>query len=143
MTDNPSPADHPNLKQAVEIAIRLALLVALIGWCFTILSPFLPFLFWIVFMPVRLQPIFLTVNRKLGNRNGLTATLLVIFILIILLVPCILLTDSLIDGVRHLKETYDQDGHLIPPPDERVKSWPAFMKPVVDLWTLASNSLQA
>jgi predicted PurR-regulated permease PerM len=140
MTDNP---DSPHLKTAVEIAIRLGLLVALLGWCLMILSPFLPILIWSIIIAVAMNPIFQSIKKRLGNRGGLTASLMVTVILIIVLIPCVLLTDSLIDGVRHLKDAYDQDGHLIPPPDERVNSWPAFLKPVVDLWALASNSLKA
>lgn len=143
MMENPATPDNPQLKTAVEIAIRLGLLIALLGWCFMILSPFLPILIWSIIIAVAMNPIFQTLKKRLGNRGGLTAALMVTFILIVLLVPCVLLTDSLIDGVRHLKDAYDQDGHLIPPPDERVNSWPAFLKPVVDLWALASNSLKA
>jgi predicted PurR-regulated permease PerM len=143
MMENPATPENPHLKTAVEIAIRLGLLLALLGWCFAILSPFLPILIWSIIIAVAMNPIFQSLKKRLGNRGGLTASLMVIIIIIILLIPCVLLTDSLIDGVRHVKDAYDQDGHLIPPPDERVNSWPAFLKPVVDLWALASNSLKA
>jgi predicted PurR-regulated permease PerM len=32
---------------------------------------------------------------------------------------------------------------VIPPPGENLKSWPALTKPIVDLWQLASENLQA
>lgn len=143
MTENPIPSESPYLKPAVEIAIRLGLLVALLGWCLMILSPFLPILIWSIIIAVAMNPIFQSIKKRLGNRAGLTASLMVTSILIIVVIPSVLLTDSLIDGVSHLKDAYDKDGHLIPPPDERVNSWPAFLKPVVDLWALASNSLKA
>ncbi len=143
MTEKPASPESPYLKHAVEIAVRLGLLVALLGWCLMILSPFLPILIWSIIIAVAMNPLYQSLNKRLRNRGGLTASLMVVFILIVILVPCVLLTDSLIDGVRHLKEAYDQDGHLIPPPDERVNSWPPILKPVVDLWSLAANSLQA
>jgi predicted PurR-regulated permease PerM len=31
---------------------------------------------------------------------------------------------------------------LIPPPGEMTKNWPAFAKPIIDLWNLASTNLQ-
>ena len=61
--------------------------------------------------------------------------------LIVILVPSILLGDSLFEGIQHLKAIYESGNFQIPPPGESVKSWPAIAKPVVDLWQLASVNL--
>ncbi len=142
LNQDPSP-EKPYLSQAIEIAVRLGLLLALAGWCLTILKPFIPFLIWGVIIAVASFPFFDSLSRKLGNRKGLTAALLVILFLVVIIVPCILLADSLVDGIRGLKERYDLDGHLIPPPGDRVQDWPGFTKPLVDLWKSAANSTQA
>jgi len=48
MSANENPTPEKNyMKQAVEIAVRLGLLAALLGWCLTILSPFIPLLIWV------------------------------------------------------------------------------------------------
>lgn len=138
---NPAP-EKPMLGQVIEIAVRLSILAALVYWCLTILMPFMPLLIWGVIIAVATYPFFQTLNKKLGHRNGLTATLIAILMIAVIIVPCVLLADSLLEGIHHLRNTYEQDGSLIPPPDERVKSWPAFAKPVVDLWTMASKSTQ-
>jgi predicted PurR-regulated permease PerM len=144
MTDNSNaPQEKAYLNQVIEVVVRLGLLLALLGWCLTILKPFIPLLIWGVIIAVTTFPFFDKLSRKLGNRKGLTASLLVVLFLLVIIVPCVLLADSLLEGVRHLQETYEQDGHLIPPPDDRVKDWPAFTKPVVDLWRSASHSTQA
>lgn len=135
--------DKPYLSQVIEIVVRLGLLLALLGWCLTILKPFIPILMWGIIIAVTAFPFFDTLSKKLGNRKGLTASLMVVFFLIVIVVPCVLLTDSLVAGIRHLQDSYDQNGYLIPPPDDQVKDWPAFTKPVVDLWRSASNSTQA
>jgi len=96
-----------------------------------------------VIIAVTAFPFFDKLNRKLGNRKGLAASLIVLLFLLVILVPAGLLADSLVDGIRHLKASYELDGHVIPPPDDRVKNWPAFTKPVVDLWRTAANSTQA
>ncbi len=134
--------DSPYVRPAIEVALRLGLLAALLFWCLAILKPFIPLLIWGVIIAVTLFPFFNALNKRLKNRSGLTATLLVVFLLTIIIIPCVLLADSLLDGIRHLRETYQQEGSLIPPPDERVQSWPAFAKPVVDLWRLAATSTQ-
>lgn len=131
------------LRPAIEITVRLGLLLALIGWCLTILRPFIPLLIWGVIIAVATFPFFNTLSKKLGNRNGLTASLIVIFFLLIILIPCVLLADSLLDGVHHLRDAYSHNGHLIPPPPDGVSQWPGFTKPLIDIWSLASNSTQA
>ncbi|MBL7848434.1 MAG: AI-2E family transporter [Cyclobacteriaceae bacterium] len=138
-----SSTEKPILGQAIEIAVRLGLLAALLYWCLMILKPFIPLLIWGVIIAVATYPFFQTLNKKLGNRNGLTATLIALLMIAIIIVPCVLLADSLLEGIHHLRDTYEQNGSLIPPPDDRVKSWPAAAKPVVDLWTMASKSTQA
>jgi len=137
-----NPSEKPYLGQAIEIAIRIGLLIALVSWCLMILSPFISLLIWGIIIAVTVFPLFEKLKKKLRGRKNLSATLIVMTMLAIIVVPCWLLADSLIEGIRHLKETYDQNGHLIPPPDARVESWPAFTKPVVDLWRLAAQSLQ-
>lgn len=144
MSASPDPGPEKSyLNQAIEITIRLGLLLALLGWCLTILKPFIPFLIWGVIIAVTAFPFFQTLSRKLGNRQGLTATLIVLIFLVVIVIPCILLADSLVDGIRHLKNVYDENGHLIPPPDASVNDWPAFTKPIVDLWRNAASSTQA
>ena len=52
-----------------------------------------------------------------------------------------MLADSLFEGIKHLRDTY-QSGHLlIPPPGERAKEWPVIVKPVVDLWQLSQAAV--
>jgi predicted PurR-regulated permease PerM len=141
-TQNPTP-EKPYLSQAVEVTVRLGLLIALLGSCLAILKPFIPLLIWGVIIAVTAFPFFDKLSKKLGNRKWLTASLIVVLFLLVILVPCILLADSLLEGIRHLKDSYDQEGHLIPPPDDRVKDWPSAAKPLVDLWRSAANSTQS
>lgn len=131
----------PYVRNAIEIAVRLGLLAALLYWCLTILKPFIPLLIWGIIIAITLFPIFNTVNKRI-KRGGLTATLIVVFLLTVIIVPCVLLAGSLLDGITRLRESYQHDGILIPPPGESVQSWPVITKPVVDLWKLASSSTQ-
>lgn len=63
--------------------------------------------------------------------------------LAVILVPVILLSDSLIDGVRFLQKAVKDGDAIIPPPGDRVASWPGFTKPIIDAWQLASDNLQS
>ena len=143
MNDESPMTEKTYMRQAIEIAVRLGLLLVLIGWCLTILKPFIPLLIWGVIITVATFPFFNTLSRRLGERKGLTASLIVVFFLLIIVIPCILLADSLLDGVHHLQGAYNEQGHIIPPPSDSVNEWPAFTKPIIDIWRLASTSTQA
>ncbi len=143
MPIQPNTPTNPYLNQAVEIAIRLSLLVALVGWCFMILSPFISLLLWGTIIAVTVSPLHQRFKKRLGGREKLSAILITLVLLAVILVPCFLLGESLFEGIRYFRETYQQGGHLIPPPDQRVESWPAAAQPIIDIWRLASNSLHA
>ena len=140
--DKASPEKH-YLGQAVEIAIRLSLLIALLVLCIMILRPFITLLLWGIIIAVAVHPVFESLKRKLRGRGKLAATLITLILLAVILGPCLMLAESLVDGIKYLNETYQQGGQLIPPPDSRVESWPAITKPIVEFWRLASNSLQS
>lgn len=135
--------DQSYLKKAVEITIRISLLAALLGWCFLILRPFISLLLWGIIIAVAIHPLFKWLRTKLRGRGKLAALILTLLLLLVLLSPSWILTDSLLQGVTYLRDAYEQGGQLIPPPDQSVQSWPAFTKPIVDIWILASNSLQS
>src|SRR5688572_11925495 len=130
------------VTRSVEVVIRIGVLVFIFGWCFRILSPFLTPVMWGMIIAVTAYPFFKTLSTRLRGRRKLAATLMTLFFISLLLLPAWLLADSLIDGVTQLKALYDS-GIVIPPPGERVKTWPTFAKPIVDLWQLASENLQA
>ena len=78
---------------------------------------------------------------KIGRRGTLAATLFTVIFLMIIIVPTWLLTDSLIDGLHQLHTIYQQGELVVPPPGDRVNTWPAFAKPVADFWLAASVNL--
>ena len=131
------------LKHVVEIIIRVLIIGFLLGWCVIILAPFVSLLLWGLIIAVSVFPFFQALRKKLKGRGGFAAILITLLLLTILIVPTVLLTDSLIDGVVSLRDIYKSGQFIIPAPDERVKDWPAIAKPVADFWTLASQNLQA
>ncbi|HRI78873.1 MAG TPA: AI-2E family transporter [Cyclobacteriaceae bacterium] len=133
--------DTRYLDKAVEIAIRLALLVFIFGWCFEILQPFFSFVLWGVIIAVAIFPFFNSLQLKMKGRKKLAASLITIFLLLVLMIPAWMLADSLWEGVQYLREVYKDGDLVIPPPGDRVKDWPIFAKPVVDAWKLASQDL--
>ena len=130
-------------RQIIEIIIQLGALAFIVGWCFLILSPFVTPIVWGIIIAITIYPMFIKLSAKLGNRRKISSIILTLLLLAIILVPAILLSGSLIDGARFLRHAIQEGGSIIPPPGDRVASWPAFAKPLIDAWQLASDNLQS
>lgn len=130
--------DKPYLKQSLEIAIRLALVALIILSCFRIFSPFLTTVVWSMVIAIALYPIFEKVRTKLGGRSRLTATLFIVFSLTLLLVPTFFLTQSVIDEAGTVMHGMEEGTLDVPPPNEKVQTWPLIGEEVYRAWLGAS-----
>lgn len=143
MNTSNRPNDKVFMTRLLESTIRIGLVLLLIYWCYKIAQPFIPIIFWGIIIAVAIKPIYDRLKSVLGGRGSLAATLITLLTLIILIVPTYLLSGSLISSSKeylvHLKE-----GTLsVPPPSERVSSWPLIGKPLYEFWSLASDNLEA
>lgn len=137
-----NPEQKINLKQLILVILQLGILVLIFGWCFRMLSPFLSPILWGMIIAVTAHPMYAGLKDKLGDRPKLASILVTLLFLSIVLIPSFLLAESLVEGIRHFRETIQEGESLIPPPGEMVQNWPSFAKPVVDIWQLASENLQ-
>jgi predicted PurR-regulated permease PerM len=137
-------ANQETLKKVIEVLIRVILLAWIIGWSIMILSPFISIILWSMIISISVSPMFHSLKKVFRGRGGLAATLITTLLLAIIIVPAVILSNSLIDGVQNLKEVYNSGKLVIPPPSsEQVQNWPALAKPVLDMWTLASQNTEA
>jgi predicted PurR-regulated permease PerM len=130
-------------RQVIQIIIQLSVLVFILGWCFAILSPFFTPIVWGIIITITVYPAFVRLSAKLGRRKKIASLILTLTLLAVIIVPVVLLSGSLIDGVRFLQHAIAEGEAIIPPPGDRVASWPAVAKPIVDAWQAASDNLQS
>jgi predicted PurR-regulated permease PerM len=131
-----------NFEKVVDMIIRLVILYMLVSWCFNILSPFGTILIWGTVIALAIYPAYSYIVKVFRGRKVLAALVITIFMMCILLVPSWLIGKSLFNGIEQVRGLYIEGQPLIPPPGEAAKNWPAFMKPVLDLWTRASEDLK-
>lgn len=135
--------DKDYVNRALEISIRIGLLILLAIVCFHILRPFLPLIAWGVIVAIAIHPAYRKMVSLLGGRGRLAAGILTILLLGALALPAVLLAGTLVEGVRTVV-TQIKDGTLtIPHPPASVESWPVIGGPITELWTLASTNLTA
>jgi predicted PurR-regulated permease PerM len=130
------------MKRTVEAAIRIGLIAGLILWCFIIARPFLIPIVWGAIIAVAIFHGYERLRTALGGRR-VTAAVLVSFLMLVLLVlPSVLLGDSLVSGARNVVNSFQSGELYIPPPPGSVASWPLIGEPIAKAWTLASQNLE-
>jgi len=73
----------------LDVLIRAGLVFALAALCYRIFSPFLSLMVWALILAVALFPIHQMVVRKLGGKQGLAATLLVLAGIVLIVFPTV------------------------------------------------------
>ena len=135
--------DRAYLQRAFEVSIHLALLSLLAVSCFLILRPFVPLIIWGIIIAIAVYPAYSKLRTLLGGRNVLCAVISTLLLLAILIVPVVLLTGSLVEGMQTLAARLAKEGSLIPPPPPSIKTWPVIGGPLTETWELASKNIAA
>lgn len=94
----------PKSIQRFETYIQLAIVVTLIYACFRVFAPFIGAIVWGTIIAISLWPLYCRIRRRLGGRDGLTATLLGLALASLLVIPLIMLGTSVVDGVNWLMD---------------------------------------
>src|SRR5262245_15715098 len=83
-----------------DTLIRIGLIVGLAVLCFQVLSPFLRLIVWSIILAVTIYPLHQWLARRIGGRQGLASTMLVILGIALIVVPTWLLMNSFADSVQ-------------------------------------------
>ena len=143
MKKNPGSSSHTIMQQVVDIALRLGILFLLLAWTFEIIKPFISIVIWGIIIAVSLYPAHRFLINKFGERPKLSAFIISLALLSVLIIPTVIFTDSMVDGLQSLSAGISKDGFTVPPPDESVAKWPLVGDFVYDTWYQASDNLEA
>jgi len=135
--------DKDYVSRAVEVSIHVGLLILLAIACLGILRPFLPLIVWGIIVAIAVYPGFRKLQSVLGGRRGLAAVLCSALLLAVLILPVVLLTKTLVEGIQTLSTRLRGEGLIIPPPPPSIETWPIIGAPLKDVWSLASTNLTA
>lgn len=143
MTAPPAPGPAAPVGQLLETALKLGALFLLIAWCVQILSPFLLAIVWAGIIAVAVRPAQAALASRLGGRETAAALVTALVLLALLVVPVVLLGETLAQTAIELGKRV-RDGTLqLPPPPDNVAGWPLIGPPLAEFWGMAANNLQA
>ncbi len=144
MSDSYVPTDDKffNLR-VIEAAIRTGLVFLLVLWCFNIVRPFILLILWGAIIAVAVYPLFEKLQSVLGGRQKLAATLMALIAVAMLAIPSVMLSESAIENSQTLAKQMKEGTLRIPPPSDKVQTWPLVGEKLYKAWSLASNNLSA
>ncbi len=139
--NNRKKKDEAHTQKSINTALRIGFVALLFVMSYLILKPFIVPVLWGIIIAVAVFPLHKRFSKILGNREKLSASLIVLIGLALLVIPSVMFTNSTIDSVRSISQQMNEGTLSVPPPDKKVADWPLIGKPVYDTWMLASNSL--
>ena len=127
----------------LDVLIRAGLILAMAMLCYRVFAPFLTLMVWALILAVTLYPLHQALASKIGGKQGLAATLLVVVGVVLLVAPTAMLLSSLGDSVHHLVNDVQNNTLKIPAPRPGVAAWPVVGKQIHDVWAKAHADLPA
>ena len=127
----------------LDVLIRAGLIFGLAALCYQVFSPFLTMMVWALILAVALYPAQQFLAAKIGGRQGLAATLLVLLGIVLIVAPTAILMSSLGDSVQQLVNDVQNNVLEIPVPPDSVAGWPVVGEKVHAIWSQAHDDLPA
>ena len=128
-----SSTDDRFLANAMASFIQISAVILLVLLCFKIVSPFLTIVMWGLIISVAVYPGHVSLTQRLGGREKLSATIIILIGLAIIIVPTWLLAESSIGALKNLSAALEGGTVHIPPPADSVATWPLIGQQVFDL----------
>ena len=127
----------------MDVLIRAGLILVMVMLCYQVFSPFLTLMVWALILAVTIYPLHQALASKIGGKQGLAATLLVVVGVVLIVTPTEMLVSSLGDSVHQLVNDVQNNSLKIPAPRPGVEAWPVVGKKIHDLWSRAYADLPA
>jgi len=139
--NNKKMANEEHIQKTINTAIRIGFIALLFVMSYLILKPFIGLVLWSIIIAVALFPLHKQFSKILGNKEKLSATLIVIIGISLMIIPAVLFTASTVDSIQDISDKMDAGTLSVPIPDKKIEEWPVIGKPIYKTWKLASNSI--
>ncbi|MDM0030294.1 AI-2E family transporter [Variovorax saccharolyticus] len=130
-------------RKLMDVYIRVGLVLALTLLCYRIFAPFITMMAWALILAVTIYPGHQALARKLGGKQGLAATLLVLGGIALIVVPTAVVFGSMGDSVHGTIERVRANAFAVPAPPARVAELPVVGPKLHGFWSLAHTDMPA
>ncbi len=129
------------IKDYMEAMIRLGLIAFLLFLCMRTFAPFAELMVWALILAIALYPLHQILARRFNERQGLSATVLVLAGLLLIGGPMMILGGSLTSYGYDLYTAFENDTITIKQPDPKVADLPLIGKQIYATWNSAAEDL--
>ena len=144
MSSDPKHDDELMARGAsrlMDLFIRAGLVLALVLMCYRIFAPFLTLMIWALILAVTLFPLQQLIARRIGGRQGLASTLVVLLGFALIVTPTAVLMNSMADSIHTLIKDVQENSLEVPAPRAGVAKWPLVGERLHAAWTRAHADL--
>jgi predicted PurR-regulated permease PerM len=128
-------------RRLLDVFIRAGLVTVLIMLCYFIFAPFLTMMLWALILAITIYPLHQMLSARIGGKQGLAATLIVLLGVGLIVTPTIMLASEFGDSIQSLISNVRDNTLQIPAPSEKVATWPIVGDKVHAVWTQAHTDL--
>jgi len=128
-------------SRLLDVLIRAGLIAVLAALCYVVFAPFLTLMVWALILAVTLYPLHRALARRIGGKQGLAATIVVIAGVLLVIIPTALLMNSFGSSIHDVVSAVQHNTLQIPAPREGIRDWPIVGKRVYDSWSKAHTDL--
>ena len=128
-------------RRLMDVFIRVGLVVVLVSLCYLVFAPFLTMMLWALILAITIYPLHQMLAVRLGGKQGLTATLIVLLAVGVIVTPTVMLASEFGDSVQNLIGKIRDSSLQIPAPPEQIASWPVVGPKAHSLWSQAHDDL--
>jgi predicted PurR-regulated permease PerM len=128
-------------SRLLDVLIRAGFIAVLAALCYTVFAPFLTLMVWAVILAVTLYPLHRWLARRVGGRQGVAATVIVIAGCLLIIAPTAVLLNSFGSSLNDFVHAVKDNTLVVPPPREGVKGWPIVGEKLYAYWSRAHSDL--
>ena len=125
----------------LDVLIRAGFIALLAALCYIVFAPFLTLMVWAIILAVTLYPLHDALARRLGGRQGLAATIVVLAGCVLIITPTALLLNSFGSSLHEFIRAVQDNTVAVPPPRESIKGWPFVGEKIYGIWSQAHSDL--
>jgi predicted PurR-regulated permease PerM len=130
-------------RDLTDTLIRVGLIAALVYFSLKVFTPFLALMLWALILAVTLFPLHIKLRGYFKNKNGITATFLILILILTIGIPTFIMSNSLMDFLQELHHDIENKTLEIPQPPDAVEKIPAVGKNIHAAWYEAANNTPA
>ncbi len=127
----------------IEGIVKLVVLGVILYYALAVIKPFIVPVLWGVIIAITFSPLVTRLQKRFPSRRKRIITLGTLLIVMAILVPTYMLSDSVIESSQELSQNLKDGTLVIPAPNEAVREWPVIGEKTYAFWSGAASDLES